>query len=68
MAGHVNLDIDHCNRFDGSCCVFTMAHKKDCSSGIEDPAADVSLMPDLSEGEKKQLLEVMQRAKVFTYT
>ncbi|KAI0208398.1 Oxysterol-binding protein-related protein 11 [Lamellibrachia satsuma] len=42
-----------------------MAHKKDCSSGIEDPAADVSLMPDLSEDEKKQLLEVMQRAKEF---
>ena len=46
---------------------FTMAHKKDCSSSVEGTAADVSSMSDLSEDEKKQLLEVMQRAKVFIY-
>ena len=43
--------------------VLAMAHRKD---GTDSPTADVSAMPDLSEDEKKQLLEVMQRAKVLT--
>ena len=44
--------------------VSEMAHRRDGSSGTDSPTADVSAMPDLSEDEKKQLLEVMQRAKV----
>ena len=45
-------------------CFLAMAHRKD---GTDSPTADVSAMPDLSEDEKKQLLEVMQRAKVTSY-